>query len=152
GLRGVLRELGWNEVDGMVFDLGVSSTQIADENRGFSFQRPGPLDMRLDPSQTETALSLLHKISEGELADLFRTFGEKRSARRLSRYLLHDVSLGKIKNSEDLASFCLRVLGRHGKTHPATRVFLALRALVNDELGALKDMLEVAPAHLAPGG
>ncbi len=152
GLQGVLDELGWHEVDGMLFDLGVSSLQLDDPTRGFSFQSDGPLDMRLDPRSSETALSILQTIQEKELMDRLTVFGEGRNAKRVSRYLLSDVAEGKMKTTRDLASFCERVLGRRGKAHPATRLFLALRTLVNKELDVLSDLLQVAPRYLAVGG
>ncbi len=152
GLQGVLDELGWREVDGMLFDLGVSSLQLDDPTRGFSFQSDGPLDMRLDPRGNQTALSVLQTIQEKELIDRLTQFGEGRNARRVSRYLLSDVAQGRIQTTRDLASFCERVIGRRGKGHPATRLFLALRTLVNRELDVLGDLLGVAPRYLAVGG
>ena len=152
GLQGILQELGWETVHGMVFDLGVSSTQLGAPLRGFSFQRKGPLDMRLDPDSKETAQTLLRKIEERELSAMLWEFGEKRNARRISRYLLNDIQSGRIQNTEDLAKFCERVIGRYGKVHPATRVFLALRCLVNKEIETLQEMLRVAPPLLSVGG
>lgn len=152
GLQEVLRELRWDEVDGMLFDLGISSVQLGDPARGLSFQEEGPLDMRLDPTLAETAASLLARIDEEQLAAALREFGEARHAKRISRYLIHDIKSGRIQSTRDLAGFCERVVGRRGKAHPATRVFLALRALVNEELEALRDLLRTAPALLAPGG
>jgi 16S rRNA (cytosine1402-N4)-methyltransferase len=152
GLQGVLDEIGWSGIDGLIADLGTSSVHLDTPERGFSFQTEGPLDMRLDPENPETALSRLQRIQEEELAYLLKEFGEHRQAKRVSRYLLHDIEAGKMKTTKDLAGFCERVLGRHGKTHPATRLFLALRVLVNDELGALKDLLEQAPERLNVNG
>jgi 16S rRNA (cytosine1402-N4)-methyltransferase len=152
GLQGVLQEIGWNEVDGVLVDLGVSSTQLDEGRRGMSFQSEAPLDMRLDPTSPETALSILESIDEKHLADVFYEFGERRQAKRISRYLLSDVQQGKIKTTTDLAGFCERVLGWHGKVHPATRVFLALRCLVNKELDVLKEFLVAAPETLSVGG
>jgi 16S rRNA (cytosine1402-N4)-methyltransferase len=126
--------------------------QLNDPSRGFSFQTEGPLDMRLGSQQSETALSYLERTDEKDLTDLFIQFGEGRNARRLSRYLLSDVAQGKIKTTKDLAGFCERVLGRRGSVHPATRVFLALRAAVNRELETLKNLLQEVPRVLKRGG
>lgn len=152
GLSAALTAEGWSGVDGMLFDLGVASSQIDIAERGFSFQSEGPLDMRLDPSQGKTALLLLHTIEEQRLEQVLREFGEERNARRLSKSILFELSAGRLKTTKDLAMICERVVGRHGKIHPATRTFLALRCLVNDELGALESMLESAPDLLKVGG
>ncbi|OVE77466.1 16S rRNA (cytosine(1402)-N(4))-methyltransferase [bacterium F11] len=152
GLQGVLQELGWTGVDGMLFDLGVSSVQLNDPKRGISFQSEGPLDMRLDTEAPHNALTLLKQMKEDELAEVFYEFGVRRNPRRISRYLLHDVREGKITTTTDLAGFCDRVVGRRGRIHPATKIFLALRSLVNNEQQVLKDLLQVAPLFLNQGG
>lgn len=152
GLQGVLDEIGWTDVDGMIFDLGISSDQLEDPRRGFSFQATGPLDMRLSPEQGETALSLLKKMDEDQLAQVFHDFGQFRGARKLSRAILNEAAEGRLTTTHDLALLCERILHREGRTHPATRVFLALRCLVNEELKALQTILEVAPNFLAVGG
>ncbi len=152
GLQKALADEGWSEVDGMLFDLGVASPQLDEAERGFSFQSEGPLDMRLDPRLNETALSLLHKVDPRKFESLLAEFGEPRFARKLTQRILSEVGAGRVKTTADLARVCEQAIGRHGKTHPATRVFLALRSLVNDEVGALKDLLETAPKHLKKGG
>lgn len=152
GLQGVLQSLGWSDVDGMVFDLGVSSEQLSEAARGFSFQSEGPLDMRLGADQKLTALDFLKGTDEKTLSEAFSAFGEKRQSRKISRYLLHDIRSERIKTTRDLARFCERVVGRRGQTHPATRIFLALRVLVNDELASLNDLLTIAPPLLSSGG
>jgi 16S rRNA (cytosine1402-N4)-methyltransferase len=152
GLHGILRDMQWNEVDGMLFDLGVSSTQLDIDTRGFSFQREGPLDMRLDPASSTTALSVLQSIDENRLAQEFITFGEGRFARKLARNILRQVGEGKVHSTTDLARICERVTGWRRGSHPATRVFLALRCLVNQELEAVRDMLATAPDALSIGG
>jgi 16S rRNA (cytosine1402-N4)-methyltransferase len=152
GLPSVLKELGWGDVDGMVFDLGISSQQLDDPARGLSFRSEAPLDMRIDPANPETALSFLRKVDEKEFADLLFRYGEARNARRLARAICFDVSKGLINTTGELARLCERVAGRHGKTHPATRVFLALRASVNDEMGALNGILKAGPSFLSVGG
>jgi 16S rRNA (cytosine1402-N4)-methyltransferase len=152
GLQAVLREIGWSAVDGVLADLGVSSVHLDQADRGFSFSKAGPLDMRLDPSSGEPVLDILQNADEKQLEERFKEFGERRDARRLSRYILHDVREGKLKTTTDLAGLCERVAGWHGKVHPATRVFLALRDLANDETGALRDLLAAAPDTLATDG
>ena len=151
-LADTLSAEGWDGVDGMLFDLGVASPHLDNADRGMSFQSEGPLDMRLDATSGKTALNMLHTIDEPKLESILREFGEERNARRLSRSILFELSAGRLKTTKDLASLCERVVGRHGKTHPATRVFLALRVLVNDELGALEKLLSVAPGLLNVGG
>lgn len=152
GLQEVLKSLHWDEVDGMLFDLGVSTPQLEDPERGLSFQSDGPLDMRLDPAACQTAQEVLHTIDERKFEETLRAFGEPRAAKRLSREILSGAAAGHIRTTRQLAEVCEKVIGRRGKTHPATRVFLALRCLVNDELGALKDLLKAAPEHLKIGG
>ncbi len=152
GLQRVLRDLGWDEVDGMLFDLGFSSAQMDDGQRGFSFQQEGPLDMRLDPTAKDTALSILQTIKESDFIGQLTTYGEVRFAKRLAHLLLSETAAGRMKTTFDLSRACERVLGRHGKTHPATRTFLALRALVNHEEDVLKDLLKDAPSFLKKGG
>jgi 16S rRNA (cytosine1402-N4)-methyltransferase len=152
GLQRVLQEEGWGEVDGMLFDLGFSSVQMDDGGRGFSFQKEGPLDMRLDPKANDTALSILQTIKETDLVNQLTQYGEARQAKRLARLLLSETANGQLKTTTDLARVCEMALGRHGKTHPATRVFLALRAIVNREEEALNDLLTQAPNVIGVGG
>ncbi len=152
GLHGALTAEGWKGADGMLFDLGVASPQLDNAERGMSFQSDGPLDMRLDPTSGKTAQQILRTIRESDLEELLREFGEERNARKLSKSILFELSAGRLNTTGDLARLCERVIGRHGKTHPATRVFLALRCLVNDELGALDDLLATAPDCLNVGG
>jgi len=152
GLQGILRDLGWGEADGLLFDLGVSSFQIDRGERGFSFQKEGPLDMRLDPGSSETAMSVLRTISPDEFESLLREFGEARFARKLAGRILDSLSQEKLKTTLDLARICGQVAGGRGKVHPATRVFLALRAKVNDEIGSLEALLNQIPECLTTGG
>lgn len=152
GLQGVLRELGWQGVDGMVFDLGFSSVQLDDPERGFSFQKEGPLDMRLDPTKGETALTHLRRMSSKELIQLLKEFGQEQRVEPLSREILSEVSAGRLQTTTELAALCDKILGRSRKVHPATNVFLALRCRVNDELGGLRDLLDQAPLLLNPNG
>jgi 16S rRNA (cytosine1402-N4)-methyltransferase len=150
GLRSVLRDVGWESVDGMLFDLGTSVEQLSGPS--LSFTSDAPLDMRLDPSSKETALTFLSKVGERELADLFFRYGEFRAAKRLSRTILSELSAGRLNTNADLARLCERVLGRFGPRHPATRPFLAIRAAVNDENGAVEEMMRQAPSLLSVGG
>jgi 16S rRNA (cytosine1402-N4)-methyltransferase len=152
GLQRVLHELNWENVDGLIFDLGFSSPQMEDPSRGLSFQLDGPLDMRLDPNLSKTALDCLREVDEKDLALLLKEYGENRFARKLARAIKNDVLQGLIHTTKDLAQLCERVVYSRGKTHPATRVFLALRILVNDENNALKELLSSAPSFLSVGG
>ncbi|MFN0117756.1 MAG: 16S rRNA (cytosine(1402)-N(4))-methyltransferase RsmH [Elusimicrobiota bacterium] len=151
-LQEILQELGWDSVDGMVFDLGLSSTQLAEASRGLSFMNDGPLDMRLNPSQSTTALSYLQSIDRHQLVTLLIEFGEGRFAKRLSEMILRGVSDNTIHTTFDLARICERVKGRHGKKHPATEVFLALRSEINAEQRVLKELLDKAPLWLKESG
>lgn len=150
GLHGALHDVGWSEVDGMLFDLGVSTEQLM--GPALSFQSEGPLDMRLDPDSRETAASYLARVDEAALASLLAEYGEGKSSRRMSRAMLTEFAAGNLKTNGDLARLCERVIGRRGPRHPATRVFLALRSAVNDENGALKDLVAAGPSALAVSG
>lgn len=133
---------------GLIADLGVSSFQLDDPARGFSFQ-PGPLDMRMDFTQGESAAEIIGRVNEKELADLFFNLGEERHSRKIARAVIHDRQ--KIKTTEDLARLAERVLGR-GRIHPATRIFQALRIAVNEELEELEHLLKALPSLMAPAG
>jgi 16S rRNA (cytosine1402-N4)-methyltransferase len=142
--------------DGMLLDLGLSSVQLADPERGFSFREDGPLDMRRDPSSGgPTARDILRRASEKELADLFHRYGEERFARRIARAVV----AARRKNPPERTTQLARLVegtvprkARPGRIHPATRVFQALRIAVNRELESLKAFLDRFPEHLAPGG
>ena len=149
-LEALAAEHGFAAVDGIVADLGLSSRQLADPRRGFSFQEEGPLDMRLDPAtQTVTAADLVNGLPEAELASLLYRYGEERRSRAVARAIVRQ---RPISTTTELASLVARTVGGRRRVHPATRVFLALRIAVNDELGALERMLPQALALLAPGG
>lgn len=155
--RGNFSELGrWvgaGSIDGVLLDLGVSSMQLDDAGRGFSFQQDGPLDMRMDRRQTLTAAELVNTASAEELAGIFWQLGEERESRRFARAIEHDRRARKFETTAQLAGLIERLAPRHGqRTHPATRVFQALRMAVNDELGALRRGLDAAFAVLKPGG
>jgi len=155
--RGNYSELAdWLEAgscDGVLFDLGVSSPQIDRAGRGFSFQHDGPLDMRMDTRQSLTAARLVNESSAEELARMFRELGEEPEARRLARVLVEERRFRRFEATRQLAEFIERVAPRRGRrVHPATRVFLALRMAVNDELGSLRRGLASALSVLKPGG
>ncbi|MCP9858722.1 MULTISPECIES: 16S rRNA (cytosine(1402)-N(4))-methyltransferase RsmH [unclassified Cyanobium] len=137
-------------------DLGVSSPQLDEPSRGFSFRAPGPLDMRMDPDAGETAAELIDRLEESALADLIHAYGEERLSRRIARRLVAERPwAGSGRSTADLAyavAGCFPPKARHGRIHPATRTFQALRIAVNDELGALDHLLAEAPGWLVPGG
>ncbi len=151
-LRNVLDELGVLEVDGVLFDLGVSSDQLMHSHRGFSFQQDGPLDMRMDPTEGVTAADLLNCLEERELAELIWRYGEERRAKRLASALVARRRQRPWARTLELAELALRVVAGGGRLHPATRLFQALRIAVNDELGALEEGLEVAIERVRVGG
>jgi len=149
----IAREHGFEKVDGILADLGVSSMQIDRGERGFSFMREGPLDMRMDKTQGESAADLIARIDETELADLIYHFGEERFSRRIAKGIVEARKKGSIETTSALADIVARsVPGRRGRIHPATRTFQALRIAVNDELGQLERFLEQSIELLAGGG
>jgi 16S rRNA (cytosine1402-N4)-methyltransferase len=155
-LASVAPEAGFETVDGLLFDLGLSSFQLADRDRGFGFRTGGPLDMRFDTSRGVPASELLATLDEQELAALFRRFGEEPQARRIAKAIVADRRTDPITTAEELAALVARVAPgdprkRH-RIHPATRVFQALRIAVNEELEALETGLAAAVDLLRPGG
>jgi len=153
-VRDVLDQLSISAVDGVLADLGVCSDQLDDAERGFSFQQNGPLDMRLNPAEGEPAASLLKRLSERDLADLFWKYGEERFSRRIARRIVETRRRTPLETTEELAELVRRSVPRpRGRQiDPATRVFQALRIAVNDELGALDRFLAVLPSCLKSGG
>jgi len=148
----VLDELGWEMVDGMLLDLGLSSFQIDQSGRGFSFQKAEPLDMRMDPAHGRPVSELVNRLPEKDLADLIFRFGEDRAARRIARAVVQARPLAR---SDQLAEVIRRASGRpagKARIHPATRTFQALRVAVNQELENLAEFLSRAPKMLKPGG
>lgn len=137
--------------DVVVFDIGVSSMQIDQAERGFSFQKDGPLDMRMSRSGP-TAQDAVMLLAEEELSALFKVYGEERHARRIARRIVEVREDGLIDSTAKLAGLIEEALGRSGKIHPATRVFQALRIFINDELGELYRGLCAAERLLKPGG
>jgi 16S rRNA (cytosine1402-N4)-methyltransferase len=146
----LLEAQGVAKADGVALDLGVSSFQFDERERGFSFSSDGPLNMRMDNTQGETAADLVNTLSEDAIGDILHRFGEERRARAIARAI---VAARPIQSALQLAGIAERVLG-HGKhaIHPATRTFQALRIAVNDELGELERGLEAAERVLRPRG
>ena len=139
--------------DGVLLDLGVSSPQLETAGRGFSFQLDGPLDMRMDLRQPVTAAGLVNEASAEDLAEIFWEFGGERDARRFARAIVHDRGQRRFETTRQLAELIERLAPRQGKkTHPATKVFQALRIAVNDEMGSLETGLDGALTLLKPGG
>jgi len=138
-------------LDGMMADLGVSSLQLGDPARGFSFQAEGPLDMRMNPMSGETAEQVVNHIDERELADVIYEFGEERRSRRIARAIVRSRPIRTTKQLVEAISAAARSM-KHERIHPATRTFQALRIFVNRELDDLKALLEAAPRVLKPGG
>jgi 16S rRNA (cytosine1402-N4)-methyltransferase len=147
----ILDELGISKVGGALLDLGVSSRQLENAERGFSMMRNGPLDMRMNPRTELTAAAIINNYSEEELTRLFRELGEEPAARRIASIIVKDRKTAPFRQTLQLARAIEKVVGRHGRRHPATQVFQALRMQVNDELGALADGLRVLTERLEPG-
>lgn len=148
-----LDTLAGGQLDGVVLDLGVSSMQIDDPARGFSFQKDGPLDMRMAQSGPSAA-DLVATASDTELADILFHYGEERASRRIARAIVAARAVAPIVTTAQLAEIVARCLPRPkpGQSHPATRSFQAIRIAVNDEFGQLADGLEAAERALKPGG
>jgi len=138
--------------DGVLYDLGVSSVQLDRAQRGFSFQQDGPLDMRMDDRQPMTAADLVNTASAEELAKIFWEYADERDSRRFAKAMVMDREKSPFKTTRQLAELIERLSPRRGKTHPATKVFQALRVAVNDELGSLRRGLDGALKILRPGG
>jgi 16S rRNA (cytosine1402-N4)-methyltransferase len=144
-----MRSLGWDLVDGILLDLGVSSMQMDTPARGFSFQHEAPLDMRFNPDSGLTAAELINSLPEGDLADLLFKYGEEPQAKRITKMI---VRARPIATTTQLAEIVKRAYPGHSRIHPATRTFQALRIAVNDELRAVEEVLPRAAAALRPGG
>ena len=153
----MVRQAGFDHVDGVMLDLGVSSEQLDTPGRGFSFRASGPLDMRMDQRSALTAAEIVNTRPEAELADVFFRYGEERGARRAARAIVLRRDAEPFRDTLDLAHVLERALGRrHGtasaRRHPATRCFQALRIAVNDELAGIDAGLQSALALLRAGG
>jgi 16S rRNA (cytosine1402-N4)-methyltransferase len=139
--------------DGVLFDFGVSSPQLADPARGFSFRQDGPLDMRMDPASGQPVSAWLAQAARDEIRDVIAQYGEERFAGRIADAIVRERTARPLTRTLELAALCERaVRTREPGKHPATRTFQALRIFINDELGAIGRALEAALALLAPGG
>jgi 16S rRNA (cytosine1402-N4)-methyltransferase len=150
-LRSELEQRSISAIDGILYDLGVSSMQFDDGARGFSFREDAPLDMRLDPTQGETAAEFIASRDEEDLANAIFEYGDERASRRIARAL----KMRLPRTTGDLAAIVagvVHVRGKRERVHPATRTFQALRIAVNDELGALRASLDAAADVVRPGG
>jgi len=139
-------------VDGILADVGVSSLQLDDAGRGFSFQAEGPLDMRMDPRSERTAEQVVNHLDERQLADVIYEFGEERRSRRIARAICRSRPIRTTAQLADIISAAARPMNRGERIHPATRTFQALRIFVNRELDDLRALLDAAPGILKPGG
>lgn len=153
-LREMLDEAGVEEVDGILLDLGVSSMQLEDVARGFSFSQDGPLDMRMDPDQGVAASKIINSWSRDDLAYLFFTYGEEKRSRSIASAIVRERDKTPIERTLHLAELISKVpgMGKVRNIHPATRTFQALRIEVNDELEAVKQAIPASVARLVPGG
>lgn len=150
-----LAEAGYAEVNGILIDVGLSSLQLDIGERGFSFQKDEPLDMRMDQRREKTAETILETASEKELADIFFYYGEEKQSRRIAARVVEERRQGGVKTSGQLAELVARAIPRRfhpPKIHVATRVFQALRIAVNEELSNLSVILDKAADHLSAGG
>jgi 16S rRNA (cytosine1402-N4)-methyltransferase len=147
----VLDELGVVGIGGALLDLGVSSRQLENASRGFSVMRQGPLDMRMDPRRELTAATVVNSYSEEDLTRLFRELGEEPAARRIASQLVKLRKVTPFQDTLQLAKAIEKIVWRHGRRHPATQVFQALRMEVNDELGALEEGLRALTRRLESG-
>jgi 16S rRNA (cytosine1402-N4)-methyltransferase len=138
--------------DGLLMDLGVSSRQLDSAERGFSFMREGPLDMRMGPSSPRTAADIVNQWAEADIVRILFEYGEESNARRIAGAILKQRSIRPFATTLDLANCIEKAIGRHGRTHPATKTFQAIRMAVNEELESLATALAAAPAALKPGG
>lgn len=151
-IKSLLHERGIDSIDGLLADIGVSSPQVDNAGRGFSFLNNGPLDMRMNPAAGKSAADLIAAVGEAELADILWTYGEEKAARAIARRVVQEREKAPVTTTGQLADIIASVLPRKGKQHPATRSFQALRIAVNDELGALENLLKAGIDLLAPGG
>jgi 16S rRNA (cytosine1402-N4)-methyltransferase len=150
----VLAARGEQPVDGLLADVGLSTMQLDEPSRGMSFRQEGPLDMRMDPSQGETALDLIERLDDSDLADVIFRLGEERRSRRVARCIKQASANGELKTTLDLRRAVVRAVGpaRIGGIDPSTRTFQALRIAVNAELDELSALLAAAPSVVKVGG
>jgi 16S rRNA (cytosine1402-N4)-methyltransferase len=147
----VLDELGTVAIGGALLDLGVSSRQLENASRGFSVVRQGPLDMRMDPRRELTAATIINSYTEEDLTRIFRELGEEPAARRIASQLVKQRKTSPFQDTMQLAKAIEKIVWRHGRRHPATQVFQALRMEVNDELSALEEGLRALTKRLESG-
>ncbi len=153
GLDRVADDHGFDAVDGVFFDLGVRSEQLDRAERGFSFMRAGPLDMRMDRTEARTAADLVNDLPEAELADLLWRFGDERASRKIAAAIVRRRAERPFAGTTELAETVAAATGgRRGRIHPATRTFMALRMAVNDELASLEAGLTAALHRVVAGG
>jgi len=149
-MREQMALLGWDSVDGILLDLGLSSMQLDQSSRGFSFRQDAPLDMRFDPQASVSAFEIVNQTTEKELADILYRFGEERKAKQLAKKIIKS---RPVKTTGELAKIVRQVIrGRRSGIDPATRTFQAIRIAVNRELEQVEQVLPVAIDALAPGG
>ena len=148
----LLAESNVGPVDAILADIGVSSFQFDAAHRGFSFREAAPLDMRMDPTEGETAAELVVRLDEEELANLIFAYGEERNSRRIAKRIKKHGAVATTVELAELVRGAFPPRERHGRIHPATRTFQALRIAVNDEMGELDRLLDAAPALLKAGG
>lgn len=154
-LSDVLDELHIDQIDGVMFDLGVSSYQLDTPERGFSYMQDGPLDMRMDRSMQKSAYDVVNTYSESELYRVIKDYGEERWAKRIAAFIVQDRKSGPLTTTYQLVSTIKKAIpaaARKDGPHPAKRTFQAIRIEVNDELGILHDAIEKAAQRLKPGG
>jgi 16S rRNA (cytosine1402-N4)-methyltransferase len=155
GLANVLQNLGIEQVDGVLYDLGVSSPQLDNPERGFSYMHNAPLDMRMSPENPTTAKDLVNTLSEAELTKIIQDFGEERWAKRIAQFIVNERAQKEIITTYDLVETIKKAVpagARREGPHPAKRTFQALRIAVNNELGILQDSFIDAVRCLKPGG
>lgn len=151
----VLDALSIDRVDAVLLDVGLSSDQLADDSRGFSFDSDGPLDLRFDPTEGEPAWRIVNRMRPESLADIFFEYGEERYSRRIARRIAAVREKAPIRSAREFAKLVVSAIPRSptpSRIHPATRTFQALRIAVNQELKSLKIALERIPTRLVPGG
>ncbi len=148
----VLKELHFSQVDAVLLDVGISSFQIDEAERGFSFQKEGPLDMRMNSTEGPTAADLVNNLPSKELDKILFEWGEERQARKITRIICDRRAKKRFETTLDLAQTIEKAVPRQGRLHPATRTFQGLRIAVNDELGALEDGLKFGFENLTSGG
>lgn len=154
-IENLAEENGFNKVDGILFDLGYSSTQLLDSEIGLSFNKDQPLDMRIDKSLNVTAADLINALPESKLEELFKDYGGERLAKKYAREIVKVRDLKQLKSTKDLVDLIVDIAPpnyENGRLHPATRVFQALRIVVNNELENLETTLPKAARLLLPGG